>query len=526
MTAFVGTRHLVRLILRRDRVRLPVWMLAITSLVAVTVAAIAGLYTTPTAIAGYASTAESPATRLLSGRPDGLDNTGAITAYEISVSGLIAVALMVIFFVVRHTRAEEETGRAELVRAAVIGRHAATLATVTVAAFASVVVGVLDAAVLVVGGLDVPGSLLHGAVLAAVGLVFTGVAATAAQVTSSARGASGIAGAVLASMFVVRGIGDVGENVLSWLSPLGWALLAQPYGAARWWLLLPMMVLAVLLLGLAAWLTAHRDAGSGIVTPRPGPDRAHRSLGTATGLAWRLQRGSVYGWTLGLVLGAVLLGSIGPDLNDMLDANPALKDFFAITGGDPVSYFLVTSFELLAVAASGYAVSLVLRLRSEETAGRAEALLATALPRLKWAGGSLLVTLLAVSAAMLLVGLATAGSYAVAAGDSGSLVQMTLAATVLAPGVILIGAVAMLLVGWAPRFGPLAYLVVVFAFVQTYLGALLDLPGWVQGFSPFQHLPDMPVEDFAAAPTLAVLALGVATAGIGLVGLRRRDLTG
>ncbi len=525
MTSFVGTRHLIRLILRRDRVRLPIWTASITTLVGATVAAVVGLYRTPAAIAGYASTADSPATRLMSGRPDGLDSTGAVTAYEISVSGLVAVALMMTFLVVRHTRAEEETGRAELVRATVIGRHAATLATVAVATLASIVVGALDATVLVLGGLSVTGSLLHGAVLAAVGLVFTGVAAVAAQVTSSARTATGIAGAVLAIMFVIRGIGDVGENLLTWLSPLGWALMAQPYGAARWWLLVPLVALAALLLTLAAWLTAHRDAGSGILQPRPGPARARRSLGTSLGLAWRLQRGSVYGWTLGLVLGAVLLGSVGPELNDMLEANPALKDFFAITGGDPVSYFLVTAFELLAVVASAFAVSSVLRLRSEEAAGRSEALLATALSRLRWAGGSLLVTLVAVSSAMLLVGLATAGSYALASGDHGSLTRMTLAATVLAPGVLLIGAVAMLLVGWIPRLASLAYLVVVFAFVQSYLGALLDFPEWLQAFSPFDHLPDMPVEDFAATPTLIVLVLAAAIAGVGLMGLHRRDMS-
>ena len=181
MSSFTGTRHLIRLILRRDRVRLPIWIVAITALVGATASAIVGLYETPKEIAGYASTADSPATRLLSGRPEGLDNTGAITAYEISVSGLIALSLMVIFLVIRHTRTEEETGRAEVVRATVTVRRAATMAAVTVAAASSVLVGALDVAVLIASGLDTGGSLLHGAVLASVGLVFTGVAAAAAQ---------------------------------------------------------------------------------------------------------------------------------------------------------------------------------------------------------------------------------------------------------------------------------------------------------------------------------------------------------
>lgn len=526
MTSFTGTRHLIRLIVRRDRVRLPIWIVAITALVGATASAIVGLYETPEEIAGYASTADSPATRLLSGRSEGLDNTGAITAYEISVSGLIALSLMVIFLVIRHTRTEEETGRAEVVRATVSGRHAATLAAVIVAAAASVVVGALDAAVLIVGGLDTGGSLLHGTVLASVGLVFTGVAAAAAQVTSASRGALGISGAVLALTFVIRGVGDVGGNFLSWASPLGWALLAQPYGEARAWLLIPLMLLALALVGLTAWLTAHRDAGAGLMHPRPGAARADRSLGTATGLAWRLQRGSVLGWTFGLVMGALLFGSVGPELNDMLESNPDLKEFFDLSGGDPVSAFLVTAFGLLAVVASGFAVSSALRLRAEETAGRAESLLATSLSRTRWAAGSLLITVVAVSVAMLLVVLGAAASYAATADDWGSFGPMTMAAVALTPGVVLLGGVAVLLMGWLPRFSAGAYALVVFAFLQSYLGALLDFPGWLQGLSPFYHLPEMPVEDFAATPTLVVLALGLALGAVGLVGLRKRDMTG
>ena len=116
------------------------------------------------------------------------------------------------FLVVRHTRAEEESGRAELLRATVTGRHAATAAAVLVAAAASVLVGVLDAAVLLANDLPAEASLLHGAELTGVGLVFTAVAAAAAQVTAGARAALGIAGAVLGATFLLRGIGDVGEQ--------------------------------------------------------------------------------------------------------------------------------------------------------------------------------------------------------------------------------------------------------------------------------------------------------------------------
>ena len=63
------------------------------------------------------------------------------------------------------------------------------------------------------------GSLLYGASIAAVGLVFTGVGLVAAQVTEHARGAVGIGLAVLGVAFLLRAIGDVAENGLSWAVP-------------------------------------------------------------------------------------------------------------------------------------------------------------------------------------------------------------------------------------------------------------------------------------------------------------------
>ncbi len=526
MNAFTGTGHLIRLILRRDRLRLPIWILAITALVYGTASAVAGLYETPKEIAGYAKTADSPATRLLSGRPDGLDSVGAVTTYEISMVGLIALSLMVIFLVIRHTRSEEETGRAELLRATVTGRHAAMLAAVVVASAASVVVGALDALALIAGGLEPSGSLLHGSVLAAVGICFTAVAAAAAQVSSTARGSLAIAGAVLGFAFLVRGIGDVGQNFLSWLSPLGWALLTQPYGAARWWLLLPLVLLGGVLVALTVWLTAHRDAGAGMLHPRPGPARADASLGTAAGLAWRLQRGTVYGWTIGLVGAAVMFGSIGPEMKTMLEDNPSLKDYLSVSGGDPVTSFLVTAFGLIAVAAGAFAVSSALRLRSEETAGRAEPLLATAMSRSRWALGSLTVTLLGAVAVMVLIGLGVAVSFAATTGDTGSFGTNLAAGVALAPAVLFLAAVAVLLVGWLPRFSAAAWALVAFAFVQIYLGGLLHFPGWVNGLSPFHHLSEMPVEDFALTPALTVLALSLLLGAVGVLGLRRRDMAG
>ena len=47
MNDLTGTRHLVRLILRRDRIRLPLWVLGATAMTAVSGYAVSGLYDSP-----------------------------------------------------------------------------------------------------------------------------------------------------------------------------------------------------------------------------------------------------------------------------------------------------------------------------------------------------------------------------------------------------------------------------------------------------------------------------------------------
>ena len=127
--ALTGTHHLVRLILRRDRIRLPLWILGITALTAVSAQSVLALYDTPAKRAGYAVTVDSSgAGKMMNGIPYDVNTLGGITSYETTSTATLLVALMVMFLVVRHTRAEEESGRAELLRATVTGRHAATAA--------------------------------------------------------------------------------------------------------------------------------------------------------------------------------------------------------------------------------------------------------------------------------------------------------------------------------------------------------------------------------------------------------------
>ena len=520
-----GTHHLVRLILRRDRVRLPLWILGITAITAVSAQSVLSLYDTPVKRAGYGVTVSSSgAGKMMNGIPYDVSTLGGITAYETTSTATLLVALMVMFLVVRHTRAEEESGRAELLRATVTGRHAATAASVLVALVASAVVGVLDTLVFLSAGFDAQASLVHGASLAGVGLVFTSVAAAAAQVTSSARAALGIAGSVVALAFVVRGVGAISDSWLRLVSPFGWAQEARPFGDEKWGWFVLLLVVAALGLLLAAYLTAHRDAGAGLLQPRPGSPRASSFLSSPFGLALRLQRGLIIGWAVGLTLGAMLFGSLGKEVITMVKDNPEIAKVIAVSGAGILDGFFSYSLLLLAGVATAFTVSSVLRLRAEEDAGRAESVLSTGLSRTRWVLGSLALTFAASVLNLFLIGAGMGAANGLVGGDWSPFWTLVGGSLGMLPGVLLIAGVAVLLLGWLPRWSVLAWALFGFALLQAYLGDLLRFPDALSGVSPFWHLPRVPAEQFSAAPGLVVLVLALVLCVAGVVGVRRRDI--
>lgn len=528
MSALTGTRHLVRLALRRDRVRLPLWVVGVTAMTGVSAGSVESLYDTPAEIAGYRMAVEnSAAGRLLNGTPHGVDTVAGITAYEVSAVAGVLVGLMAVFLVVRHTRAEEESGAAELLRSTVLGRHAATASVLLVASGATAVVGLLDAVVLTASGLPVGGSVLHGAALAGVGLAFAAVAAAVAQVTSSARTALGMSIAVLGLLFAVRGLGAVRGSWLVGLSPFGWQEQARPYADDRWWPVLALLAFTALVLTLAGRLTAARDFGAGLVPPRGGRPRASGLLAGRLGvLAFvaRAQRGLLLGWAAGLLAMGCLFGAVGREVVTMVGANPEIAELLGLSTDDVLRGYFGYAVSFLGVIASAYAVSSALRLRHEEAQGRAEAVLATGVGRSSWLLAHVAVTAVGTLLVLALMGLGAGATHALVSGDESLLWPIAAASLATAPAVLAIAAVVVLLHGWWPRRTVLAWAVVLFALLQSYLGDLLDLPDVVNGLSPFWHLPVLPVDPWDPVPALAVLGVAVLVAVVGAVGHRRRDV--
>lgn len=223
MSALTGTATLVRAMLRRDRVVLPLCVLVAVGFVILTASSFQDLYPTAADRADFAATIRSNSTfTALYGPPRGPDSIGGLTAWRIGSTLATVVALMSLLLVGRHTRGDEERGRTELLCAGAVGRHAPIAAALALVAATDTTIAALVALGLIALGLPAAGSVALGASLGATGLVFAGVGAVAAQLTDGARAANGIAGAALGAAYLLRAAGDSGDGTLSWLSPIGW----------------------------------------------------------------------------------------------------------------------------------------------------------------------------------------------------------------------------------------------------------------------------------------------------------------
>ena len=535
MNGLAGTRRLTRLALRRDRVILPAWIFGLAFFMGATSALFARDFADKQHLTEETTIVATNVGMRLIGLTSG-PSVGGYMLHRDYVTVAVLAALMSTLAVVRHTRQNEELGRAELVGAAVVGRYAGLAAAVIVTVAANVVLWLALALGMVVAGLPMAGSLLAGAAVAGVGLAFTGVAAVGCQLASTARGASGLTGAVLGVSFLVSGIGNMAGTVEDgtrvdsawpvWLSPIGWGQQTRPFNDGYWWpIALFVLALAGLLAGAVA-LVARRDVGRGMWPERRGHARAPKTLLSTTGLVWRLQRGALLGWGVGLLGFGLILGSMSEQVRDV---QGAAADWYAETAGSGVvtEAYRASMMSIAGMFVAIYVVQILLRLHVDEASGTAESVLAAGVGRARWVLGHVLNAGLGALVLVLLFGIGMGLGGGLALGGVGSQTgEMTVAALVQLPGIFVLGAAVVALVALVPRWAaPLAWgLLVASLVVGPMFGEGLSLPQWVRDLSPFSHTPMAPAVDVTAAPMVVLTAVFLGLAVGGVLVIRRRDL--
>jgi ABC-2 type transport system permease protein len=446
-------------------------------------------------------------------------------------------ALMSTFAVIRHTRQNEELGRAEMLGSTVVGRYAGLAAGVLIAIAADVVLALVLGVGIALSGQPAEGALLAGASVAAVGLVWVGVAAVTCQLSSTTRGAAGIAAGALGLAFALSGIGNMtgtvdqaGLKVTSawpaWLSPIGWGQQTRPFSGAHWWPLLLAVAALGFLLTIAVALTSRRDVGRGLWPERRGHAEATRTLLSPAGLVWRLQRSAFLGWAAALLMFGLIFGNLTEQIQGL---EGHAKDWWTETGGTHqiVDAYKVSIIQMAGMFAAIYLVQVLLRMRVDETGGTLESVLASGVTRTRWLWGHLRNAIAGSVVLMVLFGVSMGLTAGQVLGNTGTQVRVLAWAGLLqVPGILVVGAAVVAVICLVPRWSVATSwaLLLTALVVGPMFGPGLNLPRWVQDLSPFTHSPKAPAAAVTAAPmlTLGVVCLGFAATA--LISLRRRDL--
>ncbi|MBX6388426.1 MAG: multidrug ABC transporter permease [Frankia sp.] len=528
MSAITGARPLFAVALRQNTRTIAPWVVLISALSASSILAYSWIFPDPADRAELAGTlGGNPALALVFGPARNLATADGFNAWRAGALGAFFAGLMGIVLVVRNSRADEDSGQAELLASGVLGREARLAVAVLIAAAASVALGVVSFLLTIACGGGVAASMTLSATFVASGLMFAGVAAVAAQLGSDAPTASSLAIAVLGTCYVIRGYLDASDapDWASWTTPLGWLSRTRPATDNDPWPLLAALALAVVLVLAGFTLQGRRDFGVGLIASRPGPARGGATA-NVWGLALRLHRGALVSWLLAFVGLGLIFGNLAPSLGDVLrDSTSAARVLAAgATDPDALSFaLLVTILQIIGIVAAVTGVQVALRIRTEEVEYRVEPLLAGALRRPVYLASNAAVAFAAPALFLAVAGTAL-GVVAAAQDETISARDVVIQALVTIPAVWTLVALALAAVGAAPASQVVGWLGVVATFGLTLLGPTFNLPGWALDISPLRQVPNVTAAspDWAGLATLAgVTAFFLAVA---FTGFRRRDI--
>ena len=533
---FFQSGTLLRINLRRDWLRILIWLIALGGLFASVAAKFNNLYGSKHAIAQITTTLNTPAMISLFGRlPNGPYSSADVFAGEMTVFMAIFGAIMNFTLAIALTRGDEDSGLTELVSARYVGPYATLMAAINELLIVNGLLALLYAGGLQLAGLNgtnTGGNLVLGISLGLSGLMFGLLAVVCAQLAASSRAATSLAYLIFGIIYLGRMLTDVSHPRYTWLSPLGWVEKLQTYRSNNWLPAGLMTVTSILLTMLAVTLRAHRDLNAGVLATRPGRRQASPFLRGPVTLVGRLERNTILAWVVGLFIFAAMYGSVFNTVADILKSNPITVKLLAdphtaaLATEQVLKSFIALLMIIFTVCAIIPGIQIIYRLATDEQRGTLEMLHAHPVSRLRlnlvFTGWGIVTSLLTFAAAV--TGLAISANIVLTHSLPIHVFINGFAANVSA--LLLFLALGAALIGWLPRLRTLSWLYLGATFFMSYFGRLFDLPTWATKLTPFGFIGHVPATSLNWSVFWWQIGLALFLFIVGLIGYQVRDLNG
>lgn len=529
--AFAGTGSYLRFTVKHNLARYLVWIAVVVGMLGIVISYYQQMF--PDTVAGqtalkdFIAIANQPSMMALVGKVGSVTLGGAVYT-KIWMSLAMTLCIGMVFQVTKGARADEENGRTELFRSRPFGIHSTLASVVGGSLLLCLVIGILSTLICIGMGVDessagITGSVVMGLSLTACGMFGVGVGALTNQLSASATLANSTGSIAVVFFYVLRMMGDMKDNALIWFSPIGWGERMMPWGDNKGWLFIPAVAVTAVLIAAAFIIEARRDYGSGVLKEKKGKSEAKKLMRRSWGLTLHLHKGSIIGWSIGMLLAGLLLGSVAKSMLDMLsNVNLAMIKDSSLTS---LLGFLLCFIGLVAMVLP---LQIMVGLRTDEAKGLTESQLAGGISR-----GRLVLERLAVSFGvlvflLLLGGVAMGASYGAVVGDMSYIGKLVEGALVYAPGIMAVVGIAVLLFGFFPRATiPVTWFVYGAIYFILLASDAMRLPDWVKNIMPMTgtmtRMMGTPLGTFDAAE-LWFAAAAVVFIVLGMIGLRKRDV--
>jgi ABC-2 type transport system permease protein len=468
------------------------------------------------------------------GIPVRLDTVGGFVGWRsLGLVGLVG-GVWGILLSTKLLRGEEDSGRWELLLAGVTTRRAAAAQAIAgLAIGGAVLFGITGVATIAIGrtrdaSFSVGESLYFALAFSALPILCFALGAFTSQLAATRRQAAGLASVIFGVAYVLRAIANAGTRLrfLQWLTPLGWLQTLRPFTDPRPFALVLFAAAVVVLAVATVRIAGGRDLGASALPDRDTAEPRTMLLRGQFGLAIRLTRPSVIGWTAAVGAFGAVFGLVAKSAGEASEGSDAMRRTLERLGGRGVgaTAYLGIAFLIAGVVVAVAAAAFVGAVRDEEAAGYLDNLLVRPVGRVRW-----IVTRLAVDAGalLLMVVVAAVCAWAAAAtqhsGVGGG--RLLVAGVNMLPVALFVLGIGTLLQGIAPRFASAgAYAVVAWSFLLELLGSVIHASSWLLDLSVLHHIALAPAVNPRWDAGLTIIGIACVAAAIGVAVFHRRDL--
>ncbi|CAH0417302.1 hypothetical protein KAR50_08380 [Periweissella fabaria] len=492
---------LIKLNLKRDCIKITLWIGIITILIIGIANKFSTIYSNQAALDTIVTTLKSPAMVAIIGRFSGPATLANVFGNELLTFMALLCSIFNILTIIKNTRGDEDANITELLIARNVGRLAPTMSSVVELLITDMLLVILvgsGLSVINLAGNNITGNWLFGIGIGIMGLVMGLLAVIMAQIFSNAVNASIASFLILGCMYVGRMITDNFAVKWSWLFPIGWLGKLGIYHENNWWPILFLVLLALVFLWLAFRLIQIRDIGSGLVAPKESQARANRFLQGEFSLLGRLLAPMIVIWAGALLVLGSAYGAVFNSVGNIAKANPTIAKLIGTAAVKTANlnltrHFLALIIVVIAIIATIPALQIINRLVTDQHKGYIELVATRAVSRTKiwvsYIGWSLLSGTVIFS--MGTIGLAVTAQTTMRVPLSWHDFMVCFFGYLIA--MLLIISSAVVLTSWIPRWRILMWGWLGFSFYVVYLGKLLNVPHWVVKASPFGMLGQLPL---------------------------------